>query len=70
MRKLAPEAKIIFLTQEFSVDVVHEALSVGASGYVAKVQAGRELLVALEMVMQGNRFVSSGLDGYENPDTA
>ena len=70
VRELAPEAKIIFLTQESSVDVVHEALSLGAWGYVAKVQAGRELLVAVDMVMQGKRFVSSGLDGHENPATA
>jgi len=70
LRKLAPEAKIIFLTQESSVDVVHEALSLGAWGYVAKMQAGKELLVAVETVVQGKRFVSGGLDGHENPATA
>ena len=70
LRKLAPEAKIIFLTQESSVDVVHEALSLGAWGYVAKMQAGRELLVAVERVVQGKRFVSGGLDGHERPATA
>ena len=70
VRELAPEAKIIFLTQESSDDVVHEALSLGAWGYVVKVQAGRELLVAVNMVMQGQRFVSSGLDGHKNPDKA
>jgi DNA-binding NarL/FixJ family response regulator len=70
MRELAPEAKIIFLTQESSVDVVCEALSLGAWGYVAKVRAGRDLLVALEMVVQGERFVSTGLDGDNDPATA
>ena len=63
--KLAPNARIIFLTQESASDVVGEALSLGAWGYVAKVQAGRELLVAVEMVMQGQRFVSSGLNGHK-----
>jgi len=40
LRKLAPEAKLIFLTQESSVDVVHEALSLGAWGYVANTIGG------------------------------
>ena len=63
--KLVPNARIIFLTQESASDVVGEALSLGAWGYVAKVQAGRELLVAVEMVMQGQRFVSSSLNGHK-----
>ncbi len=66
--KLAPNARIIFLTQESVSEVVSEALSLGAWGYVTKVQAGRELLVAVEMVMQGQRFVSSGLNGHKYPD--
>ena len=65
IRKLAPNAKIIFLTQESSPDVVGEALGLGAWGYVAKVRAGRELLDAVEMVMQGQRFVSSSLNGHK-----
>ena len=65
--KLAPNARIIFLTQESVSEVVSEALSLGAWGYVAKVQAGRELLVAVEMVMQGQRFVSSSLNGHKYP---
>jgi DNA-binding NarL/FixJ family response regulator len=65
---LAPKARIIFLTQESASDVIDEALSLGAWGYVAKVQAGRELLVAMEMVMQGQRFVSSSLNGHKNPN--
>ena len=70
MGELAPNARIIFLTQESSTDMVREAISLGAWGYLIKVQAGKELLVAVEMVMQGKRFVSSGLDGHENPATA
>jgi len=70
MGELAPNSRIIFLTQESSTDMVREALSLGAWGYLIKVQAGKELLVAVEMVMQGKRFVSSGLDGHENPATA
>jgi DNA-binding NarL/FixJ family response regulator len=63
IRQLAPSAKIIFLTQESSADVVREAFALGAWGYVAKVHAGKELLAAVETVLQGKRFVSDGLDG-------
>jgi len=67
IRKLVPNARIIFLTQESASDVVGEALNLGAWGYVAKVCAGRELLVAVETVMQGQRFVSGSLNGTCNP---
>lgn len=63
--KIIPESKIVFLTQETSAEVVREALNVGVCGYVVKSQAGRELLGAIEAVLQGRRFISSGLDGYE-----
>ena len=62
--ELAPNARIIFLTQESSADVVREAFSLGAWGYVTKVQAGQELLIAVESVMQSKQFRSSGLDGH------
>ncbi len=63
IRKLAPESKILFLTQESSADVVQEALSLGALGYVVKAHAGTELLAAVQAVLQGKQFVSSGLSG-------
>jgi DNA-binding NarL/FixJ family response regulator len=63
IRKLAPESKIIFLSVESSPDVVNEALSLGALGYVAKRRLGSDLLVAVETVLEGRQFVSSGLVG-------
>lgn len=62
--ELVPNARIIFLTQESSADVVREAFSLGAWGYVIKVQAGQELLIAVESVMQNKQFRSSVLDGH------
>ena len=61
IRKLAPESKIIFVSQESSPDFVQEALSLGAQGYVAKAKLASDLLVAVEAVLEGRRFVSSGL---------
>lgn len=59
IRKLAPESKIIFLSQESSAEVVQEALGLGAWGYVVKAMAGSELIRAVESVISGKRFVSS-----------
>jgi len=61
IRKVAPKSRILFLTQEPSADVVQEALSLGAAGYVLKVRAGSDLLAAVDAVLQGKQFVSSGL---------
>jgi DNA-binding NarL/FixJ family response regulator len=59
IRELSPESKIIFVSQESSADVVQEALSLGAWGYVVKTRAGHELLAAVESVLLGKPFVSS-----------
>ena len=65
IRKLAPESKILFLSQESSGDVVQEALSLGAWGYVVKVNAGSELLPAVDAVLRDRVFVGSGINDCE-----
>jgi DNA-binding NarL/FixJ family response regulator len=60
IRKLAPESKIVFVSQESSADVIEEAMNLGAMGYVVKAQAGRELMAAVEAVRDGRKFVSHG----------
>jgi DNA-binding NarL/FixJ family response regulator len=65
IRKLSPNSKILFMSQESSADVVQEALALGALGYVVKVHAGSELLAALEAVLEGRQYVSSGLSGHD-----
>ena len=59
IRKLSPESKIIFLSQESSADVIEAALSLGAWAYVLKMRAESDLLAAVDSVLRGNRFVSS-----------
>lgn len=61
IRRLAPESEIIFISQESSPDLVQEALGLGAKAYVAKSRVGSDLLLAVEEVLQGRQFVSSGL---------
>ena len=62
IRTLAPNSKIIFLTQESSPEVIQETKSLGASGYVLKIQAESDLLTAVEAVLQGRQFFNDGTD--------
>jgi DNA-binding NarL/FixJ family response regulator len=59
IRKLVPESKIIFLSQESSADVVQAALSLGGRGYVTKTKADADLFAAVEAVLAGKTFVSN-----------
>jgi len=61
IRDVSPESKILFISQESSADVVREAFSLGALGYVVKAHAGSDLLRAVEAVLQGKQFVSTGV---------
>jgi len=65
IRQLSPGSKIIFLSQDNSLDVVQEALSTGALAYVHKAHAGSELLPAVRAVFRGERFVSTSIKGYK-----
>jgi DNA-binding NarL/FixJ family response regulator len=68
IRKLSRKSKILFVSQESSTDVAQEALRIGALGYVVKTHAGIELLAAMETVLQGRQFISSGLSGHHFTD--
>lgn len=63
IQRVAPGSKILFLSQENDSDLVRAALSNGAKGYVLKSDAGSELVLALEAVLRGGHFLSSGLKG-------
>jgi DNA-binding NarL/FixJ family response regulator len=58
IHRVASSAKILFLTQNNDTDVVRAALRNGAKGYVLKLDASKQLLNAVESVLQGDRFVS------------
>ena len=59
IRKLSPESKIIFVSQESSADIIQEALNLGAWAYVLKTRAQSDLVAAVEAVLLGRQFVSS-----------
>ena len=63
IRTLVPNAKIIFLTQESSPEVIQEAKNLGASGYVLKIEAETDLVAAVEAVLRGRQFFNDGTGG-------
>ncbi|MGB8989145.1 MAG: response regulator transcription factor [Candidatus Sulfotelmatobacter sp.] len=56
---VAPESKVIFVTQESSPDMMQATLNLGAWGYVLKAKAASDLLAAVDAVLLGKRFVST-----------
>jgi len=64
IRRLVPNAKIIFLTQESAPEVIQEARSLGASGYVLKIQAEADLLMAVDAVLHGRQFFENGTGNH------
>lgn len=65
IREVAPESKILFLSENRSPEVVAAALSEGGHGYVVKSDGANDLLLAVEAVLQGKRFVSSIFAGFD-----
>lgn len=61
IRVVSPESRIIFVSQHDSIQIAKDALSVGAQGYVVKSDAGRDLLTAIQSVLEGKTFVSRTL---------
>jgi DNA-binding NarL/FixJ family response regulator len=61
----APQSRILFLSENRSSDIAREALRTGAGGYVLKADAARDLLPAIEAILQGKRFVSTSLVGRD-----
>ena len=59
VRKVSPNSKIIFVSQESSPDMVRLAFEVGAQGYVVKLDVVRDLVPAIKTVLGGGRFAGS-----------
>ena len=68
IRRLAPHARILFMSQESSSDIVRKALSVGGHGYVQKMSAATDLLPGIDAVLGGQQFVSRSVAFTEPTD--
>ena len=58
-----PGARILFVSEHQSPDIVDAALATAAGGYLVKSEAGRELFFAMDAVVNGSCFISSRLTG-------
>jgi CheY-like chemotaxis protein len=56
--RLAPHARLLFLSQESSPDIVREAFRLAAHAYIRKISAATDLWPAIDAVLAGRRFVS------------
>ena len=65
IRESSPQPKILFVSGDLSLDIVDQALSTGASGYLVKSDAGRHLLPAVRAVLDGEHYLSSSLSGFQ-----
>jgi len=61
IRRMAPLAKILFVSSESDSESVQTAFQAGGSGYVSKMEAAAGLLAGIDAVLRGERFVSPGL---------
>jgi len=59
IRKVSPESKIVFLSQEPDPEIVQTALRLGA-GYLLKSDV-KELPTAVHAILEGRKFVSDRL---------
>ncbi len=69
IRKVAPNSKILFVSTYATWEIAEGALDTGASGYVIKVDAGKELAKAVVAVFEGKRYISSSVQGYTSAES-
>ena len=67
VRTLAPAPKILFFSVDSDIDLVREALSLGA-GYIHKPHVQSGLLPAIEAVLRGEQFVDANLESSGRAD--
>jgi DNA-binding NarL/FixJ family response regulator len=57
----APHAGIVMLSMHSSPDVIHQALSAGARGFLLKESASDEVIAAIRAVAAGGRYFGQGV---------
>jgi DNA-binding NarL/FixJ family response regulator len=58
LKKLLPEVKLIFVTMHADTAYINEAFKAGASGYLLKRSAAKELVQAVQSVMNNSYYVT------------
>lgn len=58
LMELSPSIKIILFTQQLGRELIRAAFRAGVCGYVAKQSAGKELLLAIQIVQAGSFYLT------------
>ena len=61
--EIAPNSKILFLSENLCPEVVREAFQIGARGYVVKSDAACDLVAAVDAVIGDRQFVNRRFAG-------
>jgi DNA-binding NarL/FixJ family response regulator len=59
VRKVAPTAEIVFLSQHDTIETIRQAFRIGGRGYVVKSDAAKELVAAVHTVSEKKQYVSA-----------
>lgn len=68
IREVSPDSKILFLSVIPSQYVMREALRIGVSGYISKVDALRDLLPAVRAAVADQAFLSFTVSPWPETD--
>jgi DNA-binding NarL/FixJ family response regulator len=68
IRAKVPDANLMFVTNESSLEVVEQAFNRGAHGYVYKPRMGRDVLRVFDAITRGGGFVSGWLERVARGD--
>jgi DNA-binding NarL/FixJ family response regulator len=63
LRRLGRREPILMLSMHSELDVIAEAVSAGANGYLFKLQADVEIVEAIRTVMRGERYLPPDVPG-------
>jgi DNA-binding NarL/FixJ family response regulator len=61
IQKLAPDAKIIFVSQEFDPEIIDAAMRINAAGFVLKSDIAGALIPAVHAAIRDEKFMSNEL---------
>lgn len=64
IKRRAADTKALVLTAHNSEEYIRAALHAGADGYLLKESSRQELLMAIDSVLRGNRFISPAVSAY------
>lgn len=63
-REIHPEIKILIISMHEMSEYVRSAFKAGVNGYLLKTADSNEFFLAIQTIMQGNKYISTELTGF------